>query len=89
MGTDVGTVNADQRHLYLSVLAGLLQECFDHLLQDTAPLVVSEPMVDALARRVTVREIAPRGSGAEYPEDAIEHLAYLGRLSPARRRIGD
>src|SRR5262245_43003438 len=36
-----------------------------------------------LARRITVRQVGPRGAGPQDPEDAIEHKAVLPPGAPS------
>jgi len=74
----------------------------DHLVEDPVPGPVRspppQPLMGCLPGPVTLREVTPRGPGAELPQDRVDHLPVItplpttttsrqNRLNPRPRRI--
>ena len=63
-------------------------------MQDSLDRAVSAPLLEAamtgLIGRVALRQILPRGAGAEDPQDAVQHIARIAprpapTVGPTRR----
>ena len=89
MSTNIGTVNSHKRQLDLSILAGLLEQQLNNLLQDTMFLIISESMINAPIWRIVTWQVPPGSAGTQDPEDAVKHLPDLCGLPPACRLVGD
>jgi len=61
--------------------AAAFKEVFGQLLNDAFKNPCSHPLLEApmagLIRRIALRNVLPRRSGAKHPQDAVEHLAGM------------
>jgi hypothetical protein len=83
MGTDGGAIDTD--HLPVDVARGIGVELEG--LEDAFPAALSLPTKQAVVAgapgAVALGQIAPGGTGAQHPENAVEHQAMIVVLAAA------
>lgn len=78
-GADAGTVNAPQLPVDVSIVIELHLQRFEDVGKDAALAPLAEVVVHRLPGTISIRQITPGGAGAENPEDAVEHEAWITR----------
>lgn len=80
----MGAVDESFRQVELSALPKVFGQRGQHSVQDTLPLPLLEAIVACLIRRIPPREIRPRSSRAQDPEDPIEDVSRIPPRPPAK-----
>jgi hypothetical protein len=77
MGAHSGAIDTD--HLPVDVACGIRVplEGLEDLHPDPLALPAKETIVTGLPGRVAFGQIAPGGTGAQHPENAVKHLAVI------------
>ncbi len=73
MGPDGGAVDRDHRPNDVADGFGLALQGLEGLLPDPAAAPTEQPIMAGLPLPIPLRQIAPRGTGAQHPENAVEH----------------
>src|SRR5512143_915349 len=61
----------------LSALVEISRESAKDLVENTFPLPLLEASMHGLIRRVAPRQIRPRRSGPQHPEDRVKDVAWI------------
>lgn len=80
---DIGAVNAPQVEVDKPFFIEIQLQRFKDGIDTTCTLPTSKGVVDRAPWAETFWQISPRCTGVKYPENAIEHLAWLASRASA------
>jgi hypothetical protein len=90
---DEGAVDEALADVDLAALGQVPRQRFEHGSESPVARPLLEAAVAGLVRREALWQVLPAGARAQYPEDAVHHLARVSpRPAPAvvaARRLGD
>jgi len=85
MGADNGPIDIVQWPIELDSDIGLLLKCPNEALEDASLPPPVEAAGHGAPRAIALGQIAPRRSGAQYPQHAVEHAKMIDRWPTSTR----